>query len=744
MIRMRRRSRTLVAAALALSILSMAPTAWAQADTTRPGLVRITIEGWAILLNYDEDLDSESTPPTTAFALTVTPVGGAAGQAAVSRIDVFSHYVLVQLATSVVRTDAVTVTYFGSNPPIQDGAGNDAAPFAGGSAINNTDAVPSAPGNLRATPDHRRVTLEWSPASTYGRSLERYEYAVDGGDWKNAGTDLTETVGGLENGTPYDFSVRALNWVGAGPAATVTATPVADPTQADNRTSQPDPDPSDPSAGTSEPSTGDDPAGPPPVALDFTHFANGQSIRSELVLVNVGSGPARPEICFYDAGGDPVAAETLVDLTDDLEIRTERGLTVRRPLPPLAMYRLSTHGRGGLVTGSVRVLSDGPIGGSLRYVDPVVGVAAVEPGRPVHDVVFPVRRRADGPNTGVALHNLEAEPLALGCRLMGSGAVLAEAEISLEANGQGSWAIDAAFPDVDTSDFTGSVRCRAPRTQRFTAIALLMDAAARTFVPLPVVPVRRDGGGGRDTVLDFAHFANGTGITSEVLFINPSIEPSAPLRSPFHTFIPPTVPVLYFFDPHGDPIPAESLVDLTADLHVRADGGLTLAAAMDPLGLYAVATNGRGDLVTGSVRVVSEGPVSGVLRYDLPDVGVGVVGASPPVHDAVFPVRRAGDGGNTGVAIHNLDAASSLVRCELMKDGAPLSAPVTIPLEPNGQTSWVLDAAFPDADMPDVMGAMHCSAAGDRPFSTLALEMNPDERLVVTLHAWPVDAGWSP
>ena len=44
--------------------------------------------------------------------------------------------------------------------------------------------------------------------------------------WRDAGTDLTATVSGLENETPYGFEVRALNSAGPGAAAMTTATPV--------------------------------------------------------------------------------------------------------------------------------------------------------------------------------------------------------------------------------------------------------------------------------------------------------------------------------------------------------------------------------------------------------------------------------------------------------------------------------------------------------------------------------------
>ena len=100
----------------------------------------------------------------------------------------------------------------------------------------------------------------------------------------------------------------------------------------------------------------------------------------------------------------------------------------------------------------------------------------------------------------------------------------------------------------------------------------------------------------------------------------------------------------------------------------------------------------------------SEGlPIGGGLRYNLPAIGEAVVGAGPPVGDALFPVRRQEGGINTGVAIHNLGEEAMEARCELMREGV-LRDFVSISLEANGQTSWMIDQAFPAADTSDFTG----------------------------------------
>ena len=126
---------------------------------------------------------------------------------------------------------------------------------------------------------------------------------------------------------------------------------------------------------------------------------------------------------------------------------------------------------------------------------------------------------------------------------------------------------------------------------------------------------------------------------------------------------------IHFYDTGGAPIAAESVVDVTGDLEIREDGGLTVQTQMEPLGVLTISTHGRGSLVSGSVKVISDGPIGGMLRYNLPHIGEAVVGASQPVGDAVFPVRRLEGGITTGVAVHNLESSPGLVRCDLMREG---------------------------------------------------------------------------
>ena len=223
--------------------------------------------------------------------------------------------------------------------------------------------------------------------------------------------------------------------------------------------------------------------------LDFAHFANGGLFNSDLVLLNAGFDPIRPAIYFYDQQGDPIATELVVDIGADLEIQDDGSLSVRTAMEPLGELTISTHGRGELVSGSVRVVSDRPVGGMLRFNLPNIGAAGVGASPAVQDALFPVRRQEGGINTGVAIHNQGEAAIVVRCHLMQAGVVLDEAVIPLAPRGQIAQFIDQSFPGSDTADFSGSVRCETPEPGRFSAMALEMDVGNRIFTTLPVVPV---------------------------------------------------------------------------------------------------------------------------------------------------------------------------------------------------------------------------------------------------------------
>ena len=95
-----------------------------------------------------------------------------------------------------------------------------------------TDAIlgkPGKPGSLSASPGNGRVDLSWSAADDNGSSIQRYEYRRSGGNWSTVSggaSARSQAVTGLTNGTQYTLEVRAVNGVGSGMAASVSATPI--------------------------------------------------------------------------------------------------------------------------------------------------------------------------------------------------------------------------------------------------------------------------------------------------------------------------------------------------------------------------------------------------------------------------------------------------------------------------------------------------------------------------------------
>ena len=428
-----------------------------------------------------------------------------------------------------------------------------------------------------------------------------------------------------------------------------------------------------------------------------------------------------------------------MDVTEDLEITEDGSLSVRMAMEPLGELTISTHGRGEVMSGSVKAVSNGPMGGVLRFGLPDIGVAGVGASLPLTDALFPVRREGNL-STAAAIRNLSESELMVTCRLVQEGMVLEEMEIPLAANGQEALYIEEMFTGVDRSEFVGSVRCTAPPGEgMFTGVAVELDAENRIFTTLPVVPVDPAGGGGRETVLDFAHFANGAGIISELVFVNRSTQPSRPAPTHFHSDILPNLPVLYFYDQSGDLIGPESVVDVTGDLVVTEDGALTVQTEMEPLGVLTISTHGRGDLLSGSVKVTSDRPIGGVLRFDLPGIGVAGVGVSHPVRDAIFPARRQTGGISTAAAIHNVGAEAMEVSCQLMQDGAVLEE-VSIPLEANGQDARYIEEMFTFTDTSDFVGSVRCMApaTGEGMFTGVAVELDAGNQIFTTLPVVPV------
>ena len=233
---------------------------------------------------------------------------------------------------------------------------------------------------------------------------------------------------------------------------------------------------------------------------------------------------------------------------------------------------------------------------------------------------------------------------------------------------------------------------------------------------------------GNQVALDFAHFANGGGITSDIVVVNASANAVRP--------------DIYFYDTMGELIDAGSVVDVMGQgLEVTSYGALTVPNEIPSLGELTIPTHGRGsDVMTGSVKVVSDAPdspIGGVLRFDLTGTGVAGVGASQPVRAAIFPARRMAEGINTGAAFRNLSESPLMLTCRLMTGGEELEEqPFELPA--NGQDAKFVDQIFDLSDTPDFTGSVLCWAPpGDQQFTAVALELEA-KKVFTTLPVIPV------
>ena len=231
-------------------------TSAATTAVTLPALRLQTaaVDGAALTLTYNNDLDQGVTLPASAFTVTV-----AANARSVSSVSVSGRAVTLTLASAVESGETVTVSYTRPDGSsfIRDTQGNRAGSFSGETVTNNTAGstdtsqrsdssepeaqAPGAPRNLgAATGNSGELAVSWdAPSSDGGPEITGYrvQWKESPGSWDTAAdvseatvTGTTHTITGLTDGTEYDLQVRAVNSEGAGETSSEEAATPVNPT----------------------------------------------------------------------------------------------------------------------------------------------------------------------------------------------------------------------------------------------------------------------------------------------------------------------------------------------------------------------------------------------------------------------------------------------------------------------------------------------------------------------------------
>ncbi len=220
-------------------VMTIAVSASAAASDTRMDAITIN-EGGGFHLEITLDRGFATFQPPLGSAVTVTAPPGTFNAGDLAAMppsfarDVKTFGTIVNSTDNTTAAGAVDAVFAIASDA--DGRYTVGTPMSATVRILDDDDVPTVPRNLTAKEGDREVALRWKlPRSYNDIELTGYQYRARGrgGAWRpdwtrvpdSEATTRSYTVTGLANDTAYTFEVRAVNDAGAGPQASVTATP---------------------------------------------------------------------------------------------------------------------------------------------------------------------------------------------------------------------------------------------------------------------------------------------------------------------------------------------------------------------------------------------------------------------------------------------------------------------------------------------------------------------------------------
>jgi hypothetical protein len=206
------------------------------------------------------------------------------------------------------------------------------------------------------------------------------------------------------------------------------------------------------------------------------------------------------------------------------------------------------------------------------------------------------------------------------------------------------------------------------------------------------------------------HFANGRGIVSDLVLVNPWASP--------------VTGSVRFADDNGYALP----------LHIGGSTSDTFSVSIPAYGSTTLSTDGAGDLVSGSVKVTAPTALGAVVRFNIAGLGIAGVGASDPLSATIVPVRIVSPI-DTGVAI--VDAGGAGVVMLTLRNSAGVTIGTSTLTPPvNGHISKFLSQLFPAASSP-LQGTLTVSSSTGK-IAVVAIELGNQAGQFTTLPVTPL------
>lgn len=177
-----------------------------------------------------------------------------------------------------------------------------------------------------------------------------------------------------------------------------------------------------------------------------------------------------------------------------------------------------------------------------------------------------------------------------------------------------------------------------------------------------------------DQSLHFSQFGGGGGLVSDIVLTNPSPQNQVEGR-------------VDFYASDGKPL----FVSMAGANQNPVSG---IDYRLEPLGTVTLRTLDEGELRQGSAVATSDGPLGGVIRFQIPGIGVTGVGVSHPASAFIIPARKVKNSINTGLAVHNPGDLELTLQLTLRNHQSQVLATDEQPIAVRGQVVGFIDSLF--------------------------------------------------